>query len=160
MNHRKFDQTLNVKEKCLQQTRLPKRLGRSYACKVQFACSHVLGDVNLQVDLPPPHSHTLSIIPIKLHKQSLSTATVGVASRPHPLRLKPTECVAGGFVPITDSRCVTYCLRHRAAKSGTRRAVDLREHTSIILGKSLLPRYLTHRKTVGCSPRFPSFHIS
>ena len=103
MNHKNFDQTLNVKEKCLQQTRLPKRLGRSSACKVQFACSHVLGDVNLQVDLPPPHSHTLSIIPIKLHKQSLSTATVGVSSRPHPLRLKPTECVAGGFVPITDS---------------------------------------------------------
>ena len=103
MNHKKLDKTLNVKEKCLQQTRHPKGLGGLYACKVRFACSQVLDDVSLQFGFPPPHSHTLSIIPIKLHKQSLSTATVGAASRPHPLRLKPTECVAGGFVPITDS---------------------------------------------------------
>ncbi len=32
--------------------------------------------------------------------------------------------------------------------------------TSIIWGKSLPPSYLAHRKTVGCCPRFPSFHIS
>ena len=131
MNHRKFDQTANVKEKCLQQTRLPKRIGGPSACKVQFACSHVLDDVNLQVDFPPPHSHTLSITPIKLHKQPPSTATVDAASRPHPLRLKPTECVAGSFVSITDSRCST-----ALPKSGTRRAVDI-ERTQALFWENL-----------------------
>ena len=104
MNHKKLDKTLNVKEKCLQQTRLPKRLGGLYACKVRFTCSQFLDDVSLQVDFPPRTSHTLSLIPIKLHKQSLSTAAVGVSSRPHPLRLKPRCSLRAVLFPSGSTR--------------------------------------------------------
>ena len=103
MNHKNLHKPPNVKEKRLQQTRLPKGFGWLYARKVRFACSQFLDDVSLQVGSPPRTSHTLSLIPIKLHKQPLATATGCAASGPHPLRLKPTEFVAGGFVPITDS---------------------------------------------------------
>ncbi len=65
MNHKKLDKTLNVKEKCLQQTRLPKVLGWLYACKVRFTCSHVLDDVSLQFGLPPPHLTYVKYNPYK-----------------------------------------------------------------------------------------------
>ncbi len=56
------------------------------------------------------------------------------------------------FHTETGSRCVT-CCGTALPNSGTRR----HKH---YLGKISSPSYLAHRKTVGCRPRFSSFHIS